>query len=164
MKKKLSKTEITDKVLKLKTYNELMKFGKTNGIISNERAIEQPGYVLSRFQEATFKKAYNHIWSLCYPAIEKKNNRIVRRRNTKEADKISLYKEINEILIDLAKKPLTPYTKVLTLGNSSIYLASPFYGLKDYNRSYVCSINDLSKGMWTSIKNLQDSILKAKQK
>lgn len=62
-------------------------------------------------------------------------------------------------------EPLNSYTKILIPGNKHIYLASPFYRHRDYNKSIFCDnttenrkycewLNDTILGIWGEFTKL----------
>ena len=54
---------------------------------------------------------------------------------------------------DQAKKGLTPYSKVLVKGNTSIYWASPIYKHSDYNKSKALENNEKNREVMRIINN-----------
>ena len=62
------------------------------------------------------------------------------RRMPAPVETMGKRKEIVEAVKKYVSEPVTQYTKVPMLGHTHLYLCSPFFGHKDYNKSSVLPI------------------------
>jgi hypothetical protein len=96
--------------------------------------------VIKNIQPFTFakfhgnKKTVNGIPVAAYINIVKKKGERELRKRTRPVSKFDL---IKELISECKRTAGTPYFKMLILGNTSIYFASPEFGHKDYNKSRV---------------------------
>ena len=98
------------------------------------------------------KYTEKELWEI----LEKKY--IWSRANYKDYKQIN-WEELKEIVRIMKKSRNTNYLKIFIQGNNHIYLASPIYEHRDYNKSIFC-IN--TPHNWEICKKTNDIILKKK--
>ena len=124
--KKVTKSQIV-KVLRTQNVTEIFKIAKLHGVDVSNR--ENVFNFIQKF--APSQKVYNNAYSLSYGASNFKNYRIDHSTiHTPIANVVRFAKKSK-------KRQKDNYTKVLIIGDTNIYWASPVYGFKDYNKSFA---------------------------
>ena len=79
------------------------------------------------------KYTEKELWKI----LEKKYIRSHSAWHNEDNEQIN-WKELKEIVRIMRRSRNTNYLKIFIQGNNNIYLASPFYEHKDYNKSTFC--------------------------
>jgi hypothetical protein len=144
MKTKTTKKENTKKVLAISTITELIKYCKSIGL-ENWRDI---------FRN-TFKYSHNHLNDIELQLWRLQGQRWQR---CNKVDKLLIYKKIHNNIKEL-KHNYTNYSKVLTIGNTNIYMCHPYYGHRDYNKSILCPINSIDSKIIALTQQIENKII-----
>ena len=81
------------------------------------------------------KYTEKELWKILEKKQMRSHNKWVQERKNKEQIN---WKELKEIVEIMKKSRNTNYLKIFIQGNNHIYLASPIYQQKDYNKSTFC--------------------------
>lgn len=98
------------------------------------------------------KYTEKELWKI----LEKKYMRSHSTWQNKDYEQIN-WKELKEIVRVMKKSRNTNYLKIFIQGNNHIYLASPIYEHKDYNKSVFCINTDHN---WEICKKANELIFK----
>lgn len=144
MKTKTTKTENTKKVLAISNITELIQYCKSIGL-DNWRDI---------FRN-TFKYSHKHLNN-----IELQQYRLQGQRwQAKQCvDKLLIYKEIHNNIKEL-RYNYTNYSKVITIGNTNIYMCHPYYQHRDYNKWILCPINSIDSKIIALAQRIENKII-----
>ena len=144
MKTKVTKKEATKQVLTIDNISDLIKYCKTIGL----------EYWRNIFSK-TFKYCHNHLNDL-----ELQYYRIQGRRYQaqKTNDKLLIYSQIHKNIREL-KHNYTNYSKVLTIGNTNIYMCHPYYGHRDYNKYILCSKSLINSDIIAKAQAIEQKII-----
>ena len=99
------------------------------------------------------KYTENELWKILEKKQMRSHNKWVQERKNKEQIN---WKELKEIVEIMKKSRNTNYLKIFIQGNNNIYLASPIYEHKDYNKSRFCINTDHN---WDICKKANNIIL-----
>ena len=97
------------------------------------------------------KYTENELWKI----LEKKQMRSHSNWYNKDYEQIN-WEKLKEIVRVMKKSRNTNYLKIFIQGNNHIYLASPIYQHKDYNKSTFCLNTDHN---WDICKKANNIIL-----
>lgn len=144
MKTRTTKTENTRKVLAIDNITELIKYCKSIGL----------EYWRDIYRH-TFKYSHNHL-NIIELQLCKLQGQRYQRRN--KVDKLLIYSQIHKNIQEL-KHNYTNYSKVITIGNTNIYMCHPYYQHRDYNKWVLCPINTIDSKIIALAQQIENKII-----
>lgn len=99
------------------------------------------------------KYTEKELWKILEKKYIRSNNKWLQERKNNEQIN---WKELKEIVKIMKKSRNTNYLKIFIQGNNHIYLTSPIYQHKDYNKSTFCLNTDHN---WDICKKANNIIL-----
>lgn len=144
MKTKTTKTENTRKVLAIDNITELIKYCKSIGL-ENWRDI---------FRN-TFKYSHKHLDNIEFQQCRLRGQRYQRRN---KVDKLLIYSQIHKNIQELKHNDAN-YSKVITIGNTNIYMCHPYYQHRDYNKYILCPINSIDSKIIALAQRIENKII-----
>jgi hypothetical protein len=141
---KTTKTQNTKKVLSIDNITELIKYCKSIGL-ENWRDI---------FRN-TFKYSHNHLNDIELQLYRLQGQRYQAQ---KCVDKLLIYSNIHNNIKEL-KSNYTNHSKIITIGNTNIYMCHPYYKHRDYNKYVLCPKNAISSKIIELAQDIENKII-----
>lgn len=147
MKTKQTKKEVTKQILAIDNVTDLIKYCKTIGLNRNN---------WGDIYYYTYKYSHSHISEIVHQFHIIKSKRYTAQCN--KSDKLLIYKKIYDNINEL-KTNYTNYSKVLTIGNTNIYMCHPYYKHRDYNKYVLCPKNAIDSKIISLAQDIENKII-----